>query len=138
VEPSELTVDALQALPEQTCSWDGVRSHEAKNNLIAMRVGDGALFYESSVKRPACVAVLTCVTEAHPDPTQFDVANSDEKSVWVMVRMKFERRLKSPVFLDTIKNDDVLNDMEVARKPRLSVSAVSSVHWAQILKLSDS
>ena len=30
-------------------SWDGVRNHQAANNLRAMKLGDRAFFYHSSV-----------------------------------------------------------------------------------------
>ena len=31
--------------------WDGVRNHQAKNNLMAMKVGDRAFFYHSGEGR---------------------------------------------------------------------------------------
>ena len=46
VEPSELTIDGLARLDNQTTKWEGVRNHEAKQNLLAMRVGDEVFFYQ--------------------------------------------------------------------------------------------
>lgn len=33
--------------------WDGVRNHEAKNNIKKMEIGDLAFFYMSGIKNPA-------------------------------------------------------------------------------------
>lgn len=40
VEPAELTIAQLAASPNQTTRWEGVRNHEAKKNLQAMKLGD--------------------------------------------------------------------------------------------------
>jgi predicted RNA-binding protein with PUA-like domain len=48
--------------------WDGVRNHQASNNLKAMKVGDKALFYHS-VNEKQIVGVLEVVKEYYPDPT---------------------------------------------------------------------
>ncbi len=58
--------------------WTGVRSHQAKNNLRAMRLGDRAFFYHSNTGKEI-VGVVEVVREAYPDP-------ADEK--WSCVDMK--------------------------------------------------
>ncbi len=55
-----------------------MRSHQAKNNLRAMRKGDRAFFYHSNIGKEI-VGVVEVVREAYPDPT-------DDK--WVCVDMK--------------------------------------------------
>ena len=46
-EPDAYSWDDLVAEGEGT--WDGVRNHRAKNNLIAMQPGDLAFFYHSNI-----------------------------------------------------------------------------------------
>ncbi len=48
--------------------WTGVRSHQAKRNLAAMRKGDRAFFYHSNIGKEI-VGVVEVVREAYPDPT---------------------------------------------------------------------
>ena len=48
----------------------GVRSHAARKHLIAMRLGDRALFYHSQEEK-AIVGILKVIREAYPDPDQF-------------------------------------------------------------------
>ena len=48
--------------------WDGVRSHQACNNMKAMKIGDRAFFYHS-VKEKQVVGVLEVASAYRPDPT---------------------------------------------------------------------
>ncbi len=53
---------------EGVAEWDGVRNHQAANNLKAMRKGDRAFFYHSGAER-AIVGVMEIVREYYPDHT---------------------------------------------------------------------
>ncbi len=105
--------------------WTGVRSHQAKANLAAMRRGDRAFFYHSNTGKEV-VGVVEVVREAYPDPT-------DEK--WVCVDMKAVGPLPKPVTLVTAKADPALADMALVRYSRLSVGPVTEAEWKHICKI---
>jgi len=105
--------------------WTGVRNHSAKLNLLAMRLGDRAFFYHSKIGK-AVVGVVEVAREAYPDPTA-------ESGPWVCVDMRAVAPLPRPVTLAEIKAHPALVDMPLLRLSRLSVSAVSSVHWQQVM-----
>ncbi|MBL9068415.1 MAG: EVE domain-containing protein [Sphingopyxis sp.] len=111
--------------------WDGVRNHTAKLNMMAMKVGDEALFYHSNIGKE-CVGIMRITEASFPDPT------ADEGSPWVVVRVAPVRVLKHPVTLAAIKADPVLSDMDLIRQSRLSVGRVTPDEWKHILKKSES
>ena len=57
--------------------WTGVRNHQAKLHLQAMRLGDHALFYHSNIGKEA-VGLVEVVREHYPDPT----ADSGPWAAW--------------------------------------------------------
>ena len=105
--------------------WTGVRSHQAKNNLAAMRKGDHAFFYHSNIGKEI-VGVVEVVREGYADPT-------DDK--WVCVDMKAVGPFAKPVTLAAIKADPALADMALVRYSRLSVGPVTAAQWSHICKL---
>jgi len=107
--------------------WTGVRNHQAKQNLAAMRRGDRAFFYHSNVGKEI-VGIVEVVREAYPDPTA-------ESGGWVCVDMKAVGPMPQPVSLAAMKADPALAGMAVVRYSRLSVSPVSDDEWKHILKL---
>jgi len=119
-----------QLVREGTGMWDGVRNHTAKLNLMAMKVGDEALFYHSNIGKE-CVGIMTITETASPDPT------AEKGSPWVIVRVAPVRALKHPVTLAAIKADAALADMDLIRQSRLSVGRVTPAEWKHILKKSE-
>lgn len=107
-----------------TAEWDGVRNHQAANNLRAMKVGDRAFFYHS-VNEKRIVGVLEVVREAYPDP-------SDPKGKFVMVDFKAVKPVETPVSLAQIKDEPRLGGMALLRQSRLSVMPVSDEEWRLI------
>ncbi|HYE52041.1 MAG TPA: EVE domain-containing protein [Azospirillaceae bacterium] len=107
--------------------WDGVRNHQAANNLKAMRVGDRAFFYHSN-EGLEIVGVAEVVREAYPDP-------SDEAGRFVMVDLKPVMPVKTPVTLRQIKEDPALQGMALVRQSRLSVCPVTDAEWAYACRL---
>src|SRR3954466_635437 len=74
-EPSCFSYADLEAAPDSTTGWDGVRNFQARNLLRdQVRVGDRVLFYHSSAEPPCIAGMAEVVREAHPDPTAFDPA----------------------------------------------------------------
>ncbi len=48
-EPSDVSIDDLAAMPDQSVAWYGIRNYQARNFMRdQMRVGDKVLFYHSS------------------------------------------------------------------------------------------
>ena len=47
--------------------WDGVRNFMARNNMVAMQLGDLGFFYHSGEGKEIVGIVEVCAT-AHPDP----------------------------------------------------------------------
>ncbi len=107
--------------------WTGVRSHQAKHNLQAMKKRDRAFFYHSNIGKEI-VGIVEVVREAYPDPTA-------EKGDWVCVDMKAVAALKRPVTLVEVKADAALAEMALVRLSRLSVGPVSKAEWDYISKL---
>ncbi|SDE75007.1 EVE domain-containing protein [Rhodospira trueperi] len=102
--------------------WDGVRNHQAANNMKAMRVGDTAFFYHS-VNEKRIVGIVRVVREYHPDP-------SDPSGRFGMVEVEAVRPLPNPVTLATIKADPRLADLPLIRQSRLSVMPIPDDAWA--------
>jgi len=110
-----------------TTHWDGVRNHQAANNLKAMRIGDRVFFYHS-VEQRRIVGVVEVVREAYPDP-------SDPTGRFVMVDLKAVAPLTTPVSLDQIKVDPRLNHLALVKQSRLSVLPVDDEAWDLICNL---
>ena len=119
-----------QLVKDGTGMWDGVRNHTAKLNLMAMKVGDEALFYHSNIGKE-CVGIMRITEESAPDPT------AEEGSPWVIVRVAPVRPLAHPVTLAAIKADPKLAHMDLIRLSRLSVGRVTPDEWKHILEKSE-
>ena len=82
-EPSDVSIDDLAKLSNQTIPWYGVRNYQARNFMRDdMKVGDGVLFYHSSCPEPGVAGLATVSSAAYPDETQFQPKNKyfDPKS----------------------------------------------------------
>ena len=109
--------------------WTGVRSHQAKNNLVAMKKGDRAFFYHSNIGKEI-VGIVEVVREAYPDPS------AEPGEPWMCTDMKAVSPLKRPVTLAEIKADPALATMALVRYSRLSVAPVTPEEWKHINALS--
>ena len=69
--------------------WTGVRNHQAKQNLAAMRVRDRALFYHSNIGKEV-VGIVEVARAAYPDPTA-------DGGDWVCVDMRAVGKMPRPV-----------------------------------------
>ncbi len=101
--------------------WDGVRNHQANNNMLAMRIGDKGFFYHS-VNEKRIVGVVEAVKEHYPDPT-------DESGRFGMVDVKAVTAVKTPVTLAEMKADPRLENLALLRQSRLSVAPVGDREW---------
>ncbi len=107
--------------------WDGVRNHQACNNMRAMKVGDRGFFYHS-VNERRIVGVVEVAKEFHPDPT-------DESGKFGMVGVRALHPVKTPVTLADIKADGRFGDFALIRQSRLSVVPVSDEHWRMLSEM---
>ena len=107
--------------------WDGVRNHQAANNMKAMTVGDKCFFYHS-VNEKQIVCIVEVVKEYYPDPT-------DDSGRFGMVDVEAVEQLKTPVTLQQIKQDPRLSQLALVRQSRLSVLPIDSRSWAIIREL---
>ncbi|MEE2746691.1 MAG: EVE domain-containing protein [Pseudomonadota bacterium] len=111
-----------------TAEWDGVRSHQANNNMKKMKIGDRAFFYHS-VSEKKIVGVLEVVKEHYPD-------NTDTTEKFGMVDFKVLFPVNKPVTLAQIKAKGELSDLSLVKQSRLSVLEVSPKHWQILCKMS--
>lgn len=126
-EPNVYGWDDL--LEEQEGTWDGVRNHRAKNNMIAMDVGDQVFFYHSNIGLEI-VGIAEVSVTGIKDPT-------DPEGKWDCVKIKPVRKLAAPVTLKQVKAEPRLADMELVRLMRLSVSEVTPEEWDIVLAMSE-
>ncbi len=141
-EPDVYSIDDLQRDGQEM--WDSIRNYQARNMMRDdMRIGDPIFFYHSSCKEPGVVGIAEVASKPYPDPVQFDKqsryfdAKSDpDNPRWILVDVKFVRKLKRNVTLTEIKAEKGLADMILTRKGnRLSIMPVEKKHWDKILSL---
>ncbi len=108
-------------------AWTGVRNHQAKLHLKAMKKGERALFYHSGEGKEV-VGICEIAREAYPDPT-------DAKGAFVCVDLKAVEALKTAVTLPAIKAEERLAKMVLVKNSRLSVQPVSAEEWKLVCKM---
>jgi predicted RNA-binding protein with PUA-like domain len=109
---------------EGVAEWDGVRNHQAANNMKAMRIGDKVFFYHSVTEKQV-VGMVEVVKEYYPDP-------SDASGRFGMVDFKALRPFVTPVGLAEIKAEPRLQNLALIRHSRLSVMPVGDQEWRLI------
>jgi predicted RNA-binding protein with PUA-like domain len=124
-EPLKYSWDAL--VRDKRTHWDGVRNHQAANNLKAMQVGDQAFFYHSN-EGLEIVGVCEIARTWYPDP-------SDASGRFGMVDVKPVAKLPKPVTLQAIKAEKRLADLALVRQSRLSVVPVGAAHWRLLCRM---
>ncbi|TDL29958.1 DUF55-domain-containing protein [Rickenella mellea] len=150
----KFSVDDFEAA--KTTAWEGVRSHEAKNLMKSMKIGDKVLFYHSNCKNPGIAGFAEVSKEAFPDYTAWDEshpyydAKTDEtKPTWYMVELTFVSRTQHfvplalmkriatlpssdpPTDIEYIGRDGVaaIKAMPLVTRGRLSVQRVDLAAW---------
>ena len=106
-----------QFLRDKKTAWTGVRNFQARNNLRAMKKGD-RVFYYHSVTGKSVVGLAEVAREAYTDPTA-------KEGDWSCVDLVPRQTCKTPVELETIKQEKALKDLPLLRQSRLSVMPVS-------------
>ena len=126
-EPDEWSWD--NQVKEGASMWDGVRNYQARNNLKEMKKNDLCFFYHSVTER-SIVGIVKVVKEYYPDPT-------DKTDRFVVVDIKATKKLKNPVSLDQIKENNKLKDIALVKQSRLSVMPLKKNEWDIIIKMSN-
>jgi predicted RNA-binding protein with PUA-like domain len=141
-EPDVYGIDDLAR--DQREPWDGIRNYQARNMMRDdMKVGDEVFFYHSNCKEPGIVGIMKVASKPYPDPTQFDrkskyfdPKSSQDNPRWVLVDVRFVRKLKRNITLAELKETKGLDGLILTRKGnRLSIMPVEKKHWNKILSL---
>ncbi|KRE89888.1 hypothetical protein ASG87_02680 [Frateuria sp. Soil773] len=141
-EPDAFSIDDLRRKGQE--AWDGVRNYQARNFMRdGMRPGDKVFFYHSNCAEPGIVGIAEVATDAYPDPSQFDpksayfdAASSRANPRWMLVEVKFVKKLKRTLSLKELQAQPALAGMALVRKGnRLSVMPVEKAEWDYILNL---
>ena len=126
-EPSSWSWNDQVAAGAKGTTWNGVRNHQAKQNLMAMKRGDQGFFYHSNEGK-AVVGIVEVIKEYYPDPT-------DETGKFGMVDLKAVKPFARPVTLDAIKAEGALKTMALVNNSRLSVQPVTEAEWALVCRM---
>jgi predicted RNA-binding protein with PUA-like domain len=138
-EPDTYGIDRLER--EGRTEWSGVRNFQARNNMLAMHVGDLGFFYHSSTKPPGIAGICTVIRSAYPDFTQFDPKSDyydptsrEENPKWKMVDVGYVETFARFLPLDELRAMPELTGMPLLRRgQRLSVQPVEERYWTAIL-----
>ena len=135
-EPDAFSIDDLQQAGVEP--WDGIRNYQARNFMRdQMQIGDQVFFYHSSCATPGIVGICEVASEPYPDPTAFDPENNyydpksdPDKPRWILVDMKFVKKLDQLLSLKELKATPELEEMRLLRKGnRLSIMPVEKSEW---------
>ena len=127
-EPDVWSIDQQKKAGIKGATWDGVRNYQAAKNLKMMQKGDQCFFYHSNIGKEI-VGIVEVIKEAYLDKT-------DKTGRFVAVTVKFTKKLKTPVSLETIKKNKELSHLSLIRQSRLSVMPIDSKSWKILNKMS--
>ena len=142
-EPTDLSIDDLAVLPDQTVDWYGVRNYQARNFMRdAMKIGDGVLFYHSNCDVPGIAGICEVSTLAYPDRLQFIKGHKyyDEKATqetprWFNVDVKLIRKTRL-LSLKELRATPELESLRILQRGnRLSITPIDAKEWAFIINL---
>ena len=120
--------DYLKIIDQQN-KIEKVKLSDVGKKIPAMKKGDLVLFYHSN-EGLEVVGVAKVSKEHYPDPTA-------EGDTWSVVNLKPVKKLKCPVSLATIKSDSRLEQIQLLRLNRLSVTALTPHEFDIILQLGE-
>lgn len=105
-----------------------VRNPQARNNLESMKLGDLVFYYHSQTDKQV-MGIMQVIREAHQDFTTTDTR-------WKSVTFEPIETLKHPIPLQTIKEEEQLNQIALVHQPRLAVSELTKAEFDTIKNLS--
>ncbi|KAK5630369.1 hypothetical protein RRF57_006084 [Xylaria bambusicola] len=144
-------VDVKFSIDDLACKkepepWDGIRAYAARNNLRSMKKGELAFFYHSNCKEPGLVGTMEIVQEHTPDLSAhdpkapyYDPSSKPVDPKWSVVHVKFRSKFVRPIGLKELremgKPGEPLENMQMLKQTRLSVSRVSPAEWDYLMNL---
>ena len=142
-EPSDVSIDDLAAMPNQSVAWYGIRNYQARNFMRdQMNVGDKVLFYHSSCADPGIAGLAKVSKRAYPDATQFDRNNkyfdpkaTPENPRWVNVDVKLVKKTRLIPLTELRSYPELANMRLLQRGNRLSITPVDPQEYEFILSL---
>ncbi len=126
-EPGNWSWDDQVKSGEEGAEWDGIRNHQANNNMKEMKTGDRIFFYHS-VDEKQVVGIVEVIKEWYPDP-------ADATAKFGMVDVRALAPVPEPVTLAAIKAEPRLADLLLVRHTRLSVMPIDANSWRLICKM---
>ena len=142
-EPSDVSIDDLAAMSNQSVAWYGVRNYQARNFMRdQMRVGDKVLFYHSNCAEPGIAGLAEVSRLAYPDQTQFDPKNkyfdpkaTPENPRWFNVDVKLVRKTRLISIKELREHPQLANLRTLQKGNRLSITPVDPKEWEFIVGL---
>jgi len=120
-EPSTWSFEDQKKAGRKGTVWDGVRNFQATKYLKNMKVADLCFFYHSGEEKQI-VGLVKVKKTAFLDPT-------DKDKRFVAVEVVFEKDLKIPVTLESIKKTKEIRHLPLIKQSRLSVMPIDSKSW---------
>ncbi len=142
-EPSDVSIDDLASMRDQTVAWYGVRNYQARNFMRdQMRVGDRVFFYHSSCEQPGIAGIAEVSKLAYPDATQFDPGSkyfdpkaTPENPRWFNVDVRLVNKTRL-VGIRELREYPELASMRILQKGnRLSITPVDPAEWNFITEI---
>ena len=141
-EPSDVSIDDLAGLPDQSVAWYGIRNYQARNFMRdQMQVGDAVLFYHSSCAEPGVAGLARVSKLAYPDETQFDPANKyfDPKATrenprWLNVDVQLVKKTRLMPLSEMRGYPELANMRLMQRGNRLSITPVDPAEYDFIVR----
>ena len=126
-EPNVWSIEQQKKAGAKGATWDGVRNHQAANNLKQMKKGDLCFFYHSNIGKEI-VGIVEVIRTAFIDPT-------DKQARFVAVQVKYKSVLKKAISLENIKKNKDLQHLLLIKQSRLSVMPIDSKSWKVLNKI---
>lgn len=141
------SIDHLRARTKPE-GWDGVRAYAARNHMRNMNAGDKAFFYHSNCKEPGIVGIMEIVKEfsedasaREPGTPYYDPKSTKENPRWSLVHVEFRKKFAVPITLKELRElggpGGPLENMQMLKQSRLSVSRVSKEEWEALCEIAD-
>ncbi|NOT16829.1 MAG: EVE domain-containing protein [Sulfuriferula sp.] len=140
-EPSDVSIDDLASLPNQSVAWYGIRNYQARNFMRdQMQVDDAVLFYHSSCAEPGIAGLARVSRLAYPDETQFDTSNHyfDPKATretprWLNVDVQLVKKTRLMPLKEIREYPELENMRILQRGNRLSITPVDPREYEFII-----
>jgi|TARA_B110001454_G_scaffold204177_1_gene212718 predicted RNA-binding protein with PUA-like domain len=113
---------------EKTTVWDGVHNNLALKHMRNMKKNDLVMYYHTGDEREI-VGIMTVISKPYPNP-------EEDNERFVVVDVKYKKRLKNPVSLELMKKEKSFKNWELLRISRLSVMPVPTDIWNTVIRIS--